>query len=73
MLPGSIKLLDHVDISHLQKTVEMPPKGKRNKVGKTVLSTNTEVEVPLVTTQGRTVRKARLKINSREWSFFVYH
>jgi hypothetical protein len=50
----------------------MPPKGKGDIVGKNVLTTPTEVEVPLETTPGRTVRKALLRRNSREWPFFVF-
>jgi hypothetical protein len=33
---------------------------------------STEVEVPLETTPGRTVRKTLLRRNSREWPFFVF-
>jgi hypothetical protein len=49
----------------------MPPKGKGDIVGKHVLTTPTEVEVPLETTPGRTVRKALFRRYIREWPFFV--
>jgi hypothetical protein len=39
---------------------------------KTGLTTPIEDKVPLETTQGRTVRKAPLRRNSREWPFFVF-
>jgi hypothetical protein len=68
-----IKLLDHVNISRLvKKTAEMPPKEKWGQSWENVLTTPTEVEIPLETTPGRTVRKARLRRNSREWPFFVF-
>jgi hypothetical protein len=53
-----IKLLDHVDITHLAKSRDATQK-KGEQVRKTVLTTPTEIEVPLETTQERTVRKAR--------------
>jgi hypothetical protein len=68
-----IKLLEQVDIQSFgKKTAEIPPKRHRKKVGKTVITTPTEVEVPLETTQRRTVMKTRLRWNSREWPFFVF-
>jgi hypothetical protein len=50
----------------------MLPKGKKNAVGKNSLTTPTKVEVRLETIHGRTIRKARLRSNSREWLFFVF-
>jgi hypothetical protein len=47
----------------------MPPKGKGKKVGTTVFKTPTYIGK---TTQGRTIRKARLRRNIREWPFFVF-
>jgi hypothetical protein len=45
-----------------KETAEMPPKGKGNKVGKTVLTTPTEIETPSETT--RSVYTPVLKIKS---------